>query len=108
MNYLPIILLLAGGVIVTIGDIAMKKWVVSNLASFYLIGMIIYIIGLNFLAQSFKYKNIAVASVIFIIFNVVTLSIVSWLYFKEPLSIPNIIGIVLGIVAVAFMELSSI
>jgi len=108
MNYLPIILLLAGGVIVTIGDIAMKKWVVSNLASFYLIGMIIYIVGLNFLAQSFKYRNIAVASVMFIIFNVVTLSIVSWLYFKEPLSTPNIIGMALGIIAVIVMELPSV
>ncbi|MBS3092369.1 EamA family transporter, partial [Candidatus Pacearchaeota archaeon] len=64
------------------------------------------LIGLNFLAQSFKYKNIAVASVIFVIFNVVILAIVSWFYFKETLSIWQIMGIVLGLTSVILLEFS--
>jgi len=84
----------------------MKKWVVTNNYWFYAIGMVIYLVGLNFLAQSYKFKNIAVASVIFVIFNVVTLSLVSWFYFKETLSLLQIIGICLGIVAVVLLELA--
>ena len=64
-----LILLLIGGIILTVGDILMKKWVNTNLYLFYFIGMIVYLVGLNFLAQSFKFKNIAVASVIFVIIN---------------------------------------
>ncbi|MFH0869826.1 MAG: SMR family transporter [archaeon] len=103
---IAIILLLAGGLILTAGDIAMKKWVSTNSYIFYLIGMAIYLVGLNFLAQSFKSKNIAVASVIFVIVNVATLSIVSWLYFKETLSALQILGIMLGITAIVVLELA--
>lgn len=102
---IAIILLLIGGLILTMGDILMKKWVNTNTNVFYVIGLIVYLIGLNFLAQSFKFKNIAVASVIFVIFNVVILSFVSWIYFKEALSPLQIIGIILGIIAVVILEL---
>jgi multidrug transporter EmrE-like cation transporter len=100
------ILLLIGGIILTVGDILMKKWVSSNNYVFYIVGMIVYLVGMNFLAQSFKYKNIAVASVIFVIFNVVTLSIVSWLYFKETLSALQIVGIVVGLCSVILLEMA--
>lgn len=101
-----LILLLIGGLILTIGDIFMKKWVGTNLFLFYFVGMIFYLIGLNFLAQSFKLENIAVASTILVIFNIVTLSIVSWLYFKETLLPLQIIGIIVGIIAVIILELA--
>jgi len=103
---IAIILLLIGGLILTIGDIFMKKWINTNAYLFYFIGLATYLIGLNFLAQSFKFKNIAVASVIFVIFNIVTLSLVSWFYFKETLSPMQIIGIVIGIIAIVVLELA--
>ena len=103
---LAIILLLIGGIILTLGDILMKQWVITNRYLFYFIGLVVYLIGLNFLAQSFKFKNIAVASVIFVIFNVVTLSLVSWLYFKETLSLMQIVGIMLGIASIIVLELA--
>jgi multidrug transporter EmrE-like cation transporter len=106
MNFLPIILLFIGGIILTIGDIVMKKWVIANQTYLYMIGLLIYLIGLNFLAQSFKFKNIAVASIIFVIFNVVTLSLVSWFYFKERLNNYQIIGIIIGLISIIFLELA--
>ncbi len=102
----PIVLLFIGGVVLTVGDIVMKKWVVSRANSWYFFGLLIYMIGLNFLAQSFRYKNIAAASTIFVIFNVITLSLVSWFYFKETLSPFQIIGIALGIIAILFLEMA--
>lgn len=84
----------------------MKKWVGNNSYLFYIIGLAIWLVGLNFLAQSFKFKNIAVASVIFVIFNAITISLVSWFYFKETLSPLQIFGIILGIMAVVILELA--
>jgi len=103
---ISLIILLIGGTILTIGDIVMKKWVVDNSNFLYFIGLLIYLIGLIFLVQSYKYKNIAIASAIFVIFNVITLLIVSWVFFKEGLSLIQIIGIVLGLISVVILEIS--
>ena len=104
MNNIGIILVLIGGVVLTVGDVFMKKWVGTDNYLFYVFGMLIYLVGLNFLAQSFKYKNIAVASVILVLFNVITLALFSWLYFKETLTTTQIIGIVLGLTSVVVLE----
>ena len=103
---IPFLLLLIGGIILTIGDIVMKKWVITRTTDLYIVGILIYVIGMNFLAHSFKYKNIAVASVIFVLFNVITLSIVSWHYFKEPLNTTQIVGMALGLASVVILECS--
>ena len=105
MQLLPLVILFLGGVVLTIGDIVMKEWVVCSKTYLYIMGLAIYLVGLMFLAQSFKYKNIAVASMVIVIFNVVTLSIISWLVFKESLSFPQIIGLVLGVASVSLLEL---
>jgi len=105
-NYLPIVLLALGGMVLTAGDLVMKYWIKNSSPWFYVAGILIYMVGLNFLAFSFKFKNIAVASVIFVIFNVVTLLLFSWFYFKEKLSLLQIVGILLGITAIIMLELS--
>ncbi len=102
-----LLLLFIGGLLLTAGDIIMKKWVINNSFYFYFFGIIIYLVALNFLAQSYKFKNIAIASMIFVIFNIITLSIVSWFYFKETLSPMQILGIVLGISSVIILEVYS-
>jgi len=84
----------------------MKKWTLSNSYFIYIAGMISWIIGLNFLAFSFKYKNIAVASVIFVLFNIITLLFFSYIYFKEKLSVLEIAGMILGVFAIILLELA--
>jgi len=105
MSYLPFIILAAGGLILTLGDVLMKKWVVSSNNWVYLGGLSIWIIGLNFLAMSFKYKNIAVASTILVLINVIALAIVSWLVFEEKLTLHEMVGIVVGLIAIIILEL---
>ncbi len=106
MNLLPIILIALSGIILTGGDLLMKTWVANGKQAFYFIGLIIYLIGLIFLAQSFKYKNIAIASLLVILFNVITLLFVSWLFYKETLSSIQLFGVLLGIVTVVILELN--
>ena len=84
----------------------MKEWVITNKPYIYLVGITIYLIGMNFLAFSFKYKNIAVASVIFVLINIITLLAFSYFYFHEKLSGLEIAGILLGIAAIVMLELA--
>ena len=105
MQYIPFVLLFIGGSILTFGDIVMKKWVANNSIPVFITGLSIYLVGMVFLSLSYKYKNIAVASTIFVLFNIITLSIVSWLYFRETLSIYQIIGITLGLSSILFLEM---
>ncbi|MEI7558347.1 MAG: hypothetical protein WCJ45_06135 [bacterium] len=63
-------------------------------------------VAMVFLSLSYRYKNIAVASTMLVIFNIITLAIVSWLYFKEALTPMQLIGIGLGIASVIFLELA--
>lgn len=97
-------LLVIGGAVLTAGDIVLKKWTIVNRWSLYTLGMVLYLIGLNFLVASFKYKNIAAASVLLVVVNVVTLLAVSWFYFKEKISVMQLVGITLALIAVVILE----
>lgn len=103
---MAIFLLFIGGSILTFGDIFMKKWVDTDILKYLIIGFIGYMIGMMFLVATFKSKNIAVASVIFILFNIFTLALVSHFYFKEPLSSWQIVGLLVGLLSVVILELS--
>jgi multidrug transporter EmrE-like cation transporter len=100
-----LILVLIGGLILTVGDVLMKQWSINNSWLTFSIGLLIWTIGLVFLAFSFKTKNIAVASLIFSLSNVIFLTLLSWLYYKEPLTTYQIIGIFLGSGSIIFLEL---
>lgn len=93
-----------GSISLTIGDIFMRKWVADDSYGNFSIGFICYLFGMLFLAFSFKYKNIAIASMLLVLFNIITLLIVSWYMFKEPISTKEIIGIALGISAIILLE----
>ena len=102
----PLFILFIGGLILTAGDIVMKKWVLSSAPPTYLLGMVLYIIGLNFLAYSFRFKDIAVASVLFIIFNVITLTIAGWLFFDENITILKLVGLSLALFSIVLLDLA--
>lgn len=97
-------LVFLGGFILTVGDIFMKQWSTNNSWGSFSLGMFSWILGLFCLAFSFKTKNIAVASLIFSLSNVLFLTLLSWLYYKEPLSTYQIIGMGLGGTAILFLE----
>ena len=103
-HYLPFILLLIGGTVLTVGDIIMKEWTTHDNALYFFAGLFVYMIGLTFLAHSYKYENIAIASIIFVIVNIVTLLGISAFYFKETLSPFQMVAIVFGISAVVMLE----
>ncbi len=104
MHLYAFIVLFSGGVILTIGDIVFKYWMGHSHPLIYAAGFVLYMIGLVLLIKSYQYQNIAVASTIFELVNVVTLAIVSWLLFKEGLTHTQLGGVFLAIVAVFMLE----
>jgi len=101
--------LAAGGVALTLGDIAFKYWIEHALpyvSTWYAGGLLLYIGGLVCLIESFRTENIAVASAVFVIVNIATLAFVSWIYFDERLSLLQGTGLLLALVAIFCMELA--
>ena len=101
----PLALLLAGGMLLTIGDIFTKQWVKTNLPWIFMSVLAIYLLGLVFLVYSFRHKNIATASMILVLFNIITLALVSSKYYHEQLSSRELVGIILGLLAVILLEI---
>lgn len=105
MKYLAIIFLILGGTIDTAGDLVMKYWVKTNRWYIFIVGLVVYLIGLVFLSLSYKAENIAVASITFVLINIITLVLVSWYYYHENLTHIQLFGIFLGLIAVAVLQM---
>lgn len=108
MQHTAIILAVAGGLILTIGDIILKQWVVKSYTMLYIAGLALYFISMNILAYSYKFEDVAVASMMMIIFNIVTLTLVGYFFFNENITLYEISGIALGIFAVMLLEFGKI
>ena len=101
-----LLILLIAGLTLTIGDLVAGKWVTSNKKSFYILTLLLYMIGLNFLIYSYKFEDIAIASIIMEIFNIVTLTLAGRFLFKENITKTEIAGIIVGIIAVIILEIA--
>ncbi|AFL80460.1 cation/cationic drug transporter [Aequorivita sublithincola DSM 14238] len=99
-----LIYIAAGAIFDTFGDLLMQNWVLNSNKTYFAGGMLFYVVGLSFLAYSFTFKNIVVASVLFLIVNVVLLSLVNWLVYDESLSYREMGGLCLGLMAIALFE----
>ena len=107
VNMNPIIIyisLIIGGILLTCGDLFMKSWAVTDKYFNYGIGILFWVIGSLFLAWTYKFKNMAVATIIYIFINVATLLLVSWIYYKEPLTAKQMIGVGLGLTSLFLLE----
>jgi multidrug transporter EmrE-like cation transporter len=99
-----LIYIAAGAIFDTFGDLLMKNWVLNDSKIYFAGGMLFYVVGLSFLAYSFTFKNIVVASVLFLVVNVILLSFVNWFVYNEALSHKEIAGLCLGLMSVVLFE----
>lgn len=103
----PLLWLFFGGIILTIGDVVFKFFVESHRTSLYVFGLLLYLFGTVFLVESYKSENIAVATTIFVLVNIITLTIVSWFYFDEKLTNVQLFAILLAGISVVLLELGA-
>ena len=100
-----ILYIFLGAIFDTIGDLLMKNWVVNNSKLYFAVGMCFYLIGLCFLAYSFTLKNMVAASVLFLIFNILFLTLINSFYFSELLSKKEYLAVGFGIIAIILFEI---
>lgn len=96
--------LIAGGVFLTLGDIVFKDEIRTLSWPWYALGLGLYLVGLVFLVRTYASENIAVASATLVIFNIVMLTIVSWIWFKEPITFAQGIGLLLSAGAIFLLH----
>jgi multidrug transporter EmrE-like cation transporter len=107
MEYKILSFLFVWGILLTLGDIALKKWAVDNLYFYYGLWLFLYLIGIIFFAMTLRSKNLAVANIILLAVNIVSLTLVSYFYFKEELTLTQLIGIVLATIGIVLVELGA-
>jgi multidrug transporter EmrE-like cation transporter len=105
MKFTPLLLLLIGAAVLTGGDIVLRFWVGNNKFSYYSVGLFLYLIAMIFLSQTYKFTNIALASAIFIILNLIILIIISTLYFHDKVTIWQGFGFILALIAIFLMNI---
>lgn len=96
--------LAVGIVLLTIGDVAFKSWLGSRSDGMYALGFIAYAGALWCLVRSYESTNIAVASAILVVGNLLALAVVSWSIFKTPLTLGQGIGMILAVSAIVVLE----
>jgi multidrug transporter EmrE-like cation transporter len=106
MKYQLLIYLILGGSILTLGDIALKKWAIDDKYLYYAIGLLCYLVGVIFFSLTLREKNLAIANTILVTVNIVTLTLVSYFYFHERLSLVQIGWILLSIIGVVILEMA--
>src|SRR5262245_38657461 len=104
MNLVSIVILFAGGVILTAGDVVFKYWVEKGATMhsiLYVVGIVLYLVGSMFLVESYKHDiNIVAAGIIQVLFNTIILVLFTYFYFHEPLTARQIFGILLGMISI--------
>jgi small multidrug resistance pump len=88
-----------------IGDIFFKKYALDSKKTIIIIGLIFYFLGSLLWAISLKYETLSKAGTIFMVMNIILITLVGTLYFKEDLSLMNKLGIVLGALSIILIEL---
>jgi len=88
-----------------VGDVFFKKWSIDNKNILLYLGLLIYFIGTLFWAVSLKYEYLSKAISIFTILNLIIITLIGVIYFKEDLSLINKVGIGIGILGVILIEI---
>lgn len=99
------ILILIGASIEVFADIFFKMWSDKGGNHLIIVGMILYLIGTGCWVASLKYETFTKSGVIFLLLNIILLSLTGLFFFKDDLSIINKAGILLGIASIIMVEM---
>lgn len=100
-----LILILVGAAVEVFADIFFKIWNDKGGNHLIIVGILLYLIGTGCWVLSLKYLTFTKSGVIFLLLNIILLSLTGLLFFKDDLSIINKVGILLGIVSIIMVEM---
>ncbi|HZX12649.1 MAG TPA: SMR family transporter [Candidatus Nanoarchaeia archaeon] len=87
-----------------VADVLFKKWSMESKTFLFVVGIVLYAIGTVFWAFSLKYEFLSRAIIVFTVVNLVVISLVGVIFFKESLSLVNKVGIFAGLLSVVLVE----
>ena len=96
--------LILGGTLLTIGDLTFKLWVEKTIPFLYWGGLLLYTLGAMCLIETYKTQNIAVATALLVIINILTLVLASHFWFDEHLTVKQLLGIGCSIIAIVLLH----
>ncbi len=96
--------LFLAGCLLTVGDICQKESTLRHSTILFIAGICIWTLSTVILAYSYAFRNMAVATLLYVIFNILTLLIISWLWYNEPLNIKSLLGMTMGLLAIYLLE----
>ena len=101
-----LILIIIGATIEVFADIFFKLWN-DNKGENYLIfaGMFLYSIGTGCWVLSLRYESFTKSGVIFLLLNIILISLAGVFFFKEDISTINKIGIIVGVISIIMVEI---
>ena len=98
--------LLLIGLGMVLGDILMKNWIISGgffrgvPLIIYISAIIVYGISLTGYAYQLRTMNFGIATITPILVNIATISLISFFYYKEVLSVYKVIGILFAFTSI--------
>jgi multidrug transporter EmrE-like cation transporter len=88
-----------------VADVIFKQWSINHRSTIFAAGMVVYLLGTALWAFSLKYEYLAKAGAVFTLLNLVALTLIGLLFYKEDLSLTNKVGIGLAIVSIILIEI---
>ena len=98
------IFIILGTFLESVGDVSFRYATLANKELYRWLGYVIYILGSASWAISLKYHELTKGLIVFIAFNVLMVAIASRYMFAEHLTINQMIGIVLCLLGIFFVE----
>lgn len=103
MNLFLLFLFAAIGVMT--GDVFLYYWAKNDFFINLIFGLFFNLIGIIFYAHTLKFENLGIATAIFLSMNIVAVMLAGVILFKDQLSLLQILGISMLIVAILIIEL---
>jgi multidrug transporter EmrE-like cation transporter len=86
-------------------DILFKYWSINARGVLLWSGVALYTVGTVVWAYSLKFEGLSKAITIFTVLNLIVITFVGVLLFKEEISLINKIGILFGVISVILLQL---
>ncbi len=86
------------------GFIALKFWHLKHNKIFLTLGMLSFALAALFVALSLKFEGIAIVNIIWVAVSAITVTLVGYYGFKEPIALHQFIGIAIIIIGLIFVQ----
>jgi multidrug transporter EmrE-like cation transporter len=104
MDWGTLALIAVAAALEIIGDLALKLWAEKDIATYFGLGLLVYVGSLVLFAVTLRRAPLAIIFALWVGMAIVGLTLMGWRFFDEPLGSRQIVGIVLVIIAIFLLR----